>query len=622
MMSHCHMYWISILSFVMTALASLEVHAQADSTSVQLPIITVLDSTVRSQYAPASSQIWQSSSQPPMHDLGRFLNAASGIFIKSFGGSGIATSSIRGSSAEQTLLLWNGVPIQNPMLGQVDLSLIQPGLMDKIGLIRGGHSSKWGSAAIGGVITLDNSPDWSEGSQAGLSMNVGSFGFRSGKFHMDYGNGEWSSRTRISHHQSENDFRFLSRRGNSHEKLTHAAKRQQDIMQSFGLRLDPKTSLTADVWYQESDREVPPTLVQNVSNATFEDKAWRSLLRLQHQGAQSIYWVKASYISENQEYYDQVENINKFQSVFIEVEHQKQGNESLFNLGISFLHNSANTHNYIGKESENRISFFTNHTISGRIIDLDFSLRQTLIDGTLSPILPAAGAIINLSSKESVSFKINRNFRVPTLNNRYWQPGGTPDLEKEKGWSQEVTFSTRRKRLALDLIGFNRNIKNWILWAFNPGDNFVSAQNVAHVWSRGLESRITFEIPIAGGLLTKKFGYDFIRSTNQSNNPLYDEGQQLFYTPEHKFHFTIGFQKKVFELRYQHIIVGNYDGINDSLPGYNIGSIQLSYQSQYKKTSFRGFISIENIWNHSYQVIERRPMPGTHFTIGSKINLE
>ena len=616
------MYWVSVLSFMLTIATKVDVNAQADSTILQLPTVTVSDSTIRSQYGPTTSQTWHLDQQAPMQDLGRFLNSATGIFIKSFGGSGIATSSIRGSSAEQTLLLWNGVPIQSPMLGQVDLSLIQPGLMDKLGLIRGGHSAKWGSAAIGGVITLDNSLDWSGGHRAGFSTNVGSFGLRSGMFLMDLGKGNWSIRTRINHHQSENDFRFSRGQGHSREKLKHAAKRQQDIMQSFGLRLDNRTTLTADIWYQESDREIPPTIVQNTSVATFADKALRSLLKLQHQGHKGIYWIRASYISEDQKFYDQFESNNKFQSVFLEAEHQKQGNQGLVNLGLSFLHNAASTNNYIKTQSEDRLSFFTNYQITGRRINANFSVRQTLIDGSLSPLLPSANAILKLSNKETISLKINRNFRVPTLNNRYWQPGGNRDLEEEKGWSQEIAFSTRRKRLTFDLIGFNRNIKNWILWAFNPGDNFVSAQNVARVWSRGIESRITIRTQVWGGLLTQKIDYDFIRSTNQSNNTLYDKNQQLFYTPKNKFLVTLRFQKSAFDIRYEHAIVGKYDGINESLPGYDLGSLHTSYQWPCNDSMFRIFFSLENIWNQSYQVIERRPMPGTHFTFGSKINLK
>ena len=616
------MYWVSVLSFLLTIATKVPVNAQADSTILQLPTVTVSDSTIRSQYGPATSQTWHPAQQAPMHDLGRFLNTASGIFIKSFGGSGIATSSIRGSSAEQTLLLWNGVPIQSPMLGQVDLSLIQPGLMDKVGLIRGGHSSKWGSAAIGGVITLDNSLDWSEGHRAGLSMHVGSFGLRSGMFLMDLGKGNWSARTRINHHQSENDFRISRGQGHPQEKLKHAAKRQQDIMQSFGLRLDNRTTLTADVWYQESDREIPPTLVQNTSVATFADKALRSLLKLQHQGDKGIYWFRASYISEDQKFYDLLESNNKFQSVFLETEHQKQGNQGLIIWGLSYLHNAASTNSYVRTQTEDRLSFFTNYQIPGRRIDVNFSVRQTLIDGSLSPLLPSASAILELSKNETISLKINRNFRVPTLNNRYWQPGGNPELEEEKGWSQEIAFSTRRKRLSFDLIGFNRNIENWILWAFNPGDNFVSAQNVARVWSRGIESRITIQTQVWGGLLTQKIGYDFIRSTNQSSNTLYDKNQQLFYTPKNKFLVTFRFHKRAFDFRYEHAIVGKYDGINESLPGNDLGSLHTSYQWPCKDSMIRIFFSLENIWNQSYQVIERRPMPGTHYTFGSKINLK
>src|SRR3972149_1839863 len=64
--------------------------------------------------------------------LADLLAQSSDISVKSYGVGGSATPSFRGTSASQTQLPWNNISINNPMLGQADLSLIPVGLIDKI----------------------------------------------------------------------------------------------------------------------------------------------------------------------------------------------------------------------------------------------------------------------------------------------------------------------------------------------------------------------------------------------------------------------------------------------------------------------------------------------------------
>jgi len=68
----------------------------------------------------------------------------------------IATSAIRGASAGHTVVVWNGLALQSPMLGLLDLSMLPSGLVDEVSIQYGGQSTLWGSGAIGGVIHLNN----------------------------------------------------------------------------------------------------------------------------------------------------------------------------------------------------------------------------------------------------------------------------------------------------------------------------------------------------------------------------------------------------------------------------------------------------------------------------------
>ena len=88
--------------------------------------------------------------------LSELLSHQSAIHIKSYGNGNIATTSMRGGNANHTAILWNGLNIQNAMLGQTDLSIIPSAFFDQISLEYGGASAMWGSGAIGGSIHLKN----------------------------------------------------------------------------------------------------------------------------------------------------------------------------------------------------------------------------------------------------------------------------------------------------------------------------------------------------------------------------------------------------------------------------------------------------------------------------------
>ena len=51
------------------------------------------------------------------------LSKHSSIFVKTYGQGSTATVSFRGTAASHTQVQWNGVNINNPMLGQVDFWL-------------------------------------------------------------------------------------------------------------------------------------------------------------------------------------------------------------------------------------------------------------------------------------------------------------------------------------------------------------------------------------------------------------------------------------------------------------------------------------------------------------------
>ncbi len=90
-------------------------------------------------------------------DVPSILRSEAGIeFARSGGAGGNTSLYMRGTNATQTLVLLDGIPINDGnAVGTIDLlAHIQPDQIDRIEVVRGNVSSIYGSGAMGGVIQI------------------------------------------------------------------------------------------------------------------------------------------------------------------------------------------------------------------------------------------------------------------------------------------------------------------------------------------------------------------------------------------------------------------------------------------------------------------------------------
>jgi vitamin B12 transporter len=90
-----------------------------------------------------------------IQDVSRALREVPGVQINQSGSPGSVTDvSIRGSTAAQTLVLIDGVPVNDSATGAFDISRLTTDGLDRIEVVRGAGGSLYGSQAIGGVVNL------------------------------------------------------------------------------------------------------------------------------------------------------------------------------------------------------------------------------------------------------------------------------------------------------------------------------------------------------------------------------------------------------------------------------------------------------------------------------------
>jgi iron complex outermembrane receptor protein len=211
--------------------------------------------------------------------LNDLLRDATPLFMKEYGAGLTSTASFRGTAAGHTTVTWNGININDPMLGQTDFSLIPSGMIDNVMVSFGGASMDLGSGAIGGVVNLENKPVWRKETLIDLAPGAGSFGRYSGMIKSSTGNDKFQSVTKAFFNKAENNFRFFDSeiavpewKNREHSRIT-----QKSFMQELYFRKSSDV-ISARLWYQSASRNLPGSILYGYSGEKQSDESLRTLL--------------------------------------------------------------------------------------------------------------------------------------------------------------------------------------------------------------------------------------------------------------------------------------------------------------------------------------------------------
>lgn len=107
--------------------------------------------TARTTYVVTAAQIARDGDRT----VADALDSVPGVNVVRYGAFGAATSiGIRGSSAQQVLVLVDGLPIAGGEIDDVNLEQYAVSGIDRIEVVEGGGSTLYGSGSIGGVINI------------------------------------------------------------------------------------------------------------------------------------------------------------------------------------------------------------------------------------------------------------------------------------------------------------------------------------------------------------------------------------------------------------------------------------------------------------------------------------
>lgn len=217
----------------------------------------------REDRAAASSVVTQDRTPRAAESVPELLAEQAGGIVTRVGGLGAtATLSLRGSSANQVLVYLDGVPLNTPTGGGVDLGAIPLGDVGRIEIYRGTTPIGFGASAIGGVVSLTSLAPKTDG--VALEAGGGSFGTRYGA-----ARGAWS-RDRLRLYgsaralTSDGDFSYVNSNGTNldasddrRETRRNNDLRQLDGMVRAAVDLGPARQMRAQVMFFDRAQGLP-----------------------------------------------------------------------------------------------------------------------------------------------------------------------------------------------------------------------------------------------------------------------------------------------------------------------------------------------------------------------------
>lgn len=594
-------------------------NAQADTTtqlSVQLSTLTIQEPMTEVN-APFRHQVRQTTVEVPVAQL---LTENSLAYVKSYGLGSSASISLRGGSAVHTQLQWEGVPINNPMLGQKDISLIPFQLFSKLTVESGGNSSEHGSGAICGVVSMKEDDLASNlGLTSQFQLGYGSFGRRSISAKVGYGTSKQVSWFLAPYYEkAENDFSY--RLGTMEKKQSNAQYENRGMMLGAEKSLR-QSKFKFSYWYQETERNIPPVTTQNNSSAHQYDLLHR--LRLSHISTLKSGKLKtvAAYFREHNDFADPERlqtGENYFDKYFLSSRLIRNFKKRVLEVKAEGSMVQGHSLSYdVSTNALNQLAFYVGYEDTFRFGKLNLGVRKEWNNITQAPFISSATLSKNFSEMHFFHIQLSQEYRVPTLNELYWMPGGNKALEAEQGWSSELGYGMRLGTFSLFSTVYARQLNDWILWIPQQGSPIWSPVNVAQVTSRGWEAGVNKKWRNESTRFKLELKHAYTFSVHENDVPQgIQSGDQLIYVPRHRAIADFSMDYKNLKCNWNTNYTSGVTGINDDLEGFLLSNVTMAFQFGAKqKIQSRIAFTIENIFNESYRVVERRPMPGCLFQL-------
>lgn len=533
------------------------------------------------------------------------LQQLAGVDVRRQGVNGMqADLYIRGGGFDQTLLLIDGIKVDDPQTGHHTLNLALPiEVIKRIEVIKGPAARIFGQNAFTGAVNIVTK----DADENALLTKVqgGSFGQFIAEATGTVSLKESSHIVHFSKNFSEG-YRHNTDFDNTNYILKSQFNKNKlpiELLTTYSERKFGANGFYGFTSYIDQYEETQASLVGLSTVIKIGNFTWKP--RVYWRRNQDMYLLNRN----NPSVYRNLHITNK---IAAELNGSYQSKAGITGFGVEFSKYYISS-NRLGDNQREIASLFLEHRFQffNNIVDVTPGVSVSYFSDFDNQFFPGLDLGVKISEKLRAYGNIGTSFRLPTYTNLYYISPTTisnPNLETEEAFSQEVGLKYLSNNINVSIAIFNRDANNLIDYVRENAADAWQAQNIQRVSTKGYETNIEYKFLLNQLPQKIQLGYSYLDNDVEKSEANFS--QYSINSMKHQFVGNYAMQWfKNFSNSIGYRYIERTSGVS-----YNIWDVSASYQLKAIEFS----LYANNIFNTEYIEAGMVPMPKGNVLFGMK----
>ena len=445
------------------------------------------------------------------------LQQVTGVDVRRRGtGGGQSDLYIRGGGFDQTLLLIDGIKMDDAQTGHHTMNAALPiEVIERIEIIKGPAARIFGQNAFTGAINIVTKKRLNN--KVSINVEAGSFGQLNGSVTL----GKETENSSIIAHVgalTSDGYRNNSDYNNQNYFLKGIFNKKKQPIEVIATFFDKKFGAenfyTTNVTFNEYE-ETQNSLI-GVST-TFKSNKFNVTPRIYWRRGQDMFLLRR----DDPGFYRNFHITNK---IGVETNASYTSDIGITGFGVDFSRFSIQSNN-LGERVRTMVNFFLEQRFKLGSFDITPGIAATYFSDFKFNAFPGLDIGVQISDKVRLYGNVGYTFRAPTFTDLYYSDpatSGNPNLEPEKAFAQEIGLKYSDDKFSGSLAIFNRDSEDLIDYVRqNTSVNIFTAANIAEVSTQGVEFESAYNFKMNNYNQTITFGYTYL------NDDILDQNKDL-----------------------------------------------------------------------------------------------
>lgn len=594
-------------------LCSTTIFSQQDTLREQLKEVVINSSRIDLPFSENSRTITVISSedikQSATTNVADLLQQFAGVDIRRRGTAGMqADLYIRGGSFDQTLLLIDGIKVEDAQTGHHTMNMALPiEVIERIEIIKGPAARVFGQNAFTGAINIVTKKN--QENMFSLGVQAGSYGQKNAAVTAASNLENSSHLVHVSRNISDG-YRYNTDYDNQNYFIKSTFNKKKlpiDMITSFSERKFGANGFYASPSATNQYEETQTSLVG------FSTEIKRDKFTLKPR----LYWRRNQdeyvFVRQDPSIYRNLHQTNKVGAEF-NAEYQSNLGITGFGVDLAKVYLSSNN---LGQRDRFMTTVFLEHLfkLADNKLDITPGIAVNYFSDFKFHAFPGMDIGYRINETLKVYGNIGYTYRIPTYTDLYYSDPttlGDENLDPEEAIAQELGLKYDRNNFSFSFALFNRDANNLIDYVKENEDDLWQATNIVELNTKGFEVNANYTFKLGSFYQNITMAYNFLEDEIKD----IDVNFSRYSINSLKHHVTSKLSTSFFKNISQNIIYKYAERTNGE------SYVVVDASINFKINDFDFSIIANNIFNAAYTETNLVPMPKGNMLFGLTYNFK